>query len=359
MADIKTGVRGRVKHAHERIELIDYLLFTFKHFNTRTAFLDQVNQRLQEDKKITAATLDKDIKYLRELLTNIDADGNGVKLINTKERGYHYSDPDFSYFKNTVTEDDKNLLLLANSLFNVFKGTHLQDKFGNIVNKILSESINKKPIHGLAESTFIQLETSHSSIGNEWIPRLLEAIYEKETLIMNYAGFNKPEKIKHICPYVLKQYHGKWYMVAYDYNCERTDKTNVFSLEGIRSLDISNKKFYNDPDFNAADYFKYSIGVWHWHEQNPEKIVLEFSEHFDRILASPIHHSQQSHHNKEENILRVELEVYQSPELEMLIQSYGSAVKVISPESLIDRIKSGAQKVAALYASCFLALIFI
>lgn len=350
MADIKTGVRGRVKHSFERIELIDNLLFTFKHFNTRTDFLAQVNQRLPEDKKITAATLDKDIKYLRELLDNIDVDGNGVELLHTNERGYHYSDPNFSYFKNAVTEDDKNLLLLANSLFNLFKGTPLQDQFGNIVNKVLSESISNKPVHGLAESTFIQLETSHSSLGNQWIPRLLEAIYEKETLIMHYAGMNKPEKIKHICPYVLKQYNCKWYLVAYDYNCERTYKTSVFSLEGIRSLDISNKKFYIDSNFNAVDYFKYSIGVWHWHDQIPVKVVLEFSRHFDRIIASPIHQSQQSFLNKEENVLRVELEVYQSPELEMLVQSFGSAVKVISPDSLIDRIKSSAQKVTALYA---------
>jgi|LakMenE18May11ns_1017448.scaffolds.fasta_scaffold9872231_2 predicted DNA-binding transcriptional regulator YafY len=349
MPAVKTGVRARVKHSNERIELIDQLLYQFKHFSTRKDFLAQVNQRLPIEENITASTLDKDLKYLRTLLDDVDHNNNGVELLYSKERGFRYSDPYFSYFKNSVTEDEKNLLLLANSLFNVFKGTPLHNQFSTIVNKVLSESLTGKPVHGLSELTFIQLETGNASVGNQWIPQLLDAIYNKDSLIMKYCGLNKPEKTKHICPYVLKQYHGKWYLVAYDYNCARPDKTSVFSLDGIQLLDISNKPYFIDPNFNASDYFKYSIGVWHWHEQTPVKVILEFSKHFDRIMASPIHHSQQCDLNKDGNKLRVELEVYQSPELEMLIQSYGSAVKVISPDSLIDRIKSGAQKVTALY----------
>ena len=191
----------------------------------------------------------------------------------------------------------------------------------------------------------LQLDNMKSSSGSKWVSVLLEAIYEKSTLKMKYKGFRKASKTKNICPYVLKQYQKRWYMVAYDYDCSRTEKTNVFALDCIEELELSHKDYFVDSKFSAEDYFKYSIGVWHWHEYKPVTVELAFTGYIDVILANPIHSSQKAILSEDSKTLSVTIEVYQSPELETLIRSYGSAVRVISPADLRDKIMEDARKV--------------
>lgn len=355
MPIVKTNIRtkGRVAHSNERIQLIDQILSKGStYIDTREKFLNLVNRQLPVGTgKVTVNTLDKDLKYLRSLLGDLMYnEGSEVTLDFSKDRGYHYSEKGFSYFKNSVNDSDKNLLMLASNLFNIFKGTALQAAFSEVVNKVLSESLTGGPDYDLSKNSFVQMESGYSNNATKWIPELLKAIYEKNTLKIKYKGFNKREKEKNICPHVLKQYRGRWYLVAYDHNCERNNKTSVFALDGIKQLEISGMKYLVASDFSAEDYFRYSIGIWHWHDQDPIKVVLEFSNYIEMVQINPLHHSQKAHLSKDGKKLTVEIEVYHSPELEMIIQGFGIAVKVISPSSLAEKIKESAKSVTTLYS---------
>jgi predicted DNA-binding transcriptional regulator YafY len=67
------------------------------------------------------------------------------------------------------------------------------------------------------------------------------------------------------------------------------------------------------------------------------------------VQANPLHHTQSSRLSKDGKTLAVEIFVYPSPELEIIIQGYGSAVKVIRPVTLAEKIADSARKVMALY----------
>ena len=353
MPIIKTNVRtkGRAARSNERLELIDQILCNGTYIDTREKFLKLVNRSMPPGTgNITVNTLDKDITYLRGLLGNLMLnEGSEVTLDFTKGRGYHYSERGFSYFKNLVNDSDKNLLMLASNLFNVFKGTALQEAFSEVVNKVLSESLTGGPLYDLSNYNFVQMESRYSINATKWIPELLKAIYERNTLKVTYKGFNKDEKEKNICPHVLKQYNGRWYVVAYDHNCERKNKTSVFALDGIKHLELSGVKYIVSADFSAEDYFRYSIGVWHWHDEDPIEVVLEFSRYIEMVQTNPLHHSQKTELSKDGKKLTVTIEVYHSPELEMIIQGFGNAVKVISPVSLAEKILESAKSVTTLY----------
>jgi predicted DNA-binding transcriptional regulator YafY len=340
--------KPKVKNANDRIKLIDQLLVKYGHINTRERFLKLVNNQLE--KQISQSLLDKDLKELRELVLqkNINENTN-VELRYSQASGFEYSERGYSYFSNSVNEGDKNLLMLASSLFNVFKGSPLQEKFSAVVNKVLAESLTGGPVHNLTTSDFVQMDASHSPSSTQWIPKILEAIYDQTTLEISYKSFGKQEKKKNICPYVIKQFHGRWFMVAYDHNCERKAKTNTFALDCIKKMEISGYKYIVDPDFSPMDYFRYSIGVYHLHEQEPIQVVLEFSEHIELVQSIPLHHSQKTELSKNGKLLTVTIEVYSTPELEILIQSYGSAVKVVSPLELVNKISESAKKVMQLY----------
>jgi predicted DNA-binding transcriptional regulator YafY len=300
---------------------------------------------LESDEEISGSSLSKDIAYINERIST-----KGVSIKCTHARGYHYTVEGFSMFRKEVDEEDKNLLMLASSVFSLFQGTMLQQKFSDLVDKVLSESLVGKGRQGLSELQLVQLGAGPVVNGSQWIPALLDAILSKETLVMVYEGIRKPAKQKHICPYVIKKHLNRWYMVAYDHNCERKMKTNVFSLDGIRSLDVSNRPYVSDPDFIPEDFFSYSLGVWQFHEKEPVHVELEFSGYIEEILVAPIHHSQRSKLSPDRKLLQVEITVYDSPELEMLIRGFGPHVKVISPRSLADRILLQASDTTKLYS---------
>lgn len=345
----KKSIRDTPRRYNERLEIIDDLLFKFDHIS-RENLLRKLNSHLQSP--ITNDSLSNDIKDLKIEIENINIkQGTDYELIHKRHVGYYYSDEKFKIFKNAVTGDEQNLLLLAGSLFNIFQGTELHEQFENIVNRLIDESITGDKFNNKNNKEFIQIENPIKPSSRKWIPQLLRAIREEWSLEIMYQNNEGVLKKKQLCPYVIKQYNNKWYMVAYDHSSSRELKTNVFSLDNIKSIDHSNKPYFKDANFNAEDYFKYSIGIWQEHEEKPLKVVLEFNDkrQFRSIENNPLHLSQKATLNKKQDKLIVTLEVFDSPELHSMIYRFGSSVRVLKPKALVEKVKEMAGKVIDLY----------
>ena len=342
----KRNLRPKAKLFNERLELIDELLFKLGHIQSRQELFKKVNAKLQD--KISIEAIDKDIVQLKDELIVYNLKNNSnVELKFNRNTGYQYTEKGFRLYKNSVSDDDKNLLLLANSLFNVFNGTPLQDKFSVVVKKIMSESLTGGANLDELPNDFVQVDRAVTLKSTKWIPKLLESIFEKDCLEIIYKG-----KKRDMCPYVIKQHRSKWYMVAWDHSSNHKSKTNVYALDTIEDiLGISSREYKVDPNFIPEDYFNYCIGIWHEHEQKPVKVVMEFSENklFNSIQNNPLHHSQQCHFNNTKDKLIVSIEVFDSPELYSIIYNYGSAVKVLEPKSVADKVMESARKVVDLY----------
>lgn len=338
-----------------RYEILDQLFRRELGSVLNGGFLSLVNRSLPRGglTPISKSQLDKDIRVIRNMLKVYNEINNTTIELdcNASNHTYYYSEHEFSLFKNIVTDEEKELLIWANNLFKIFKWEPLEKKFSTTVNKVLAESLSGGTVEGLSESNIIQLETGFGGAGNQWIPKLLKAIIEKECLEMQYKGLGKEEKKKRICPYVLKQFRGRWFMVAYDHDCTRPEKTNVFSLDGIINLDVcaTKWKYIVDDNFNAANYFSYSLGIWHSHDKEPIEVKLEFSSHIEMIQLNPLHHSQKATISKDGKKLNIEIKVYNTPELESMIMSFGTAVKVKSPDTLAKTIAESAERVNKTY----------
>jgi len=342
----KRNIRPTAKLFNERLELIDELVFKLGHIQSRQELFKKVNAKLKD--KISIDAIDKDILQLKDELNAYNLKNNtNVELKFSRNTGYHYTQKGFRLYKNSVSDADKNLLLLANSLFNVFNGTPLQDKFSEVVKKVMAESLTGGTNLEAIPNDFVQVDKSVSLKSTQWIPRLLEAIFEKDCLEIVYKG-----KKRDMCPYVIKQYRNKWYMVAWDYSSTHKSKTNLYAIDNIEKIvGYSGEKYFVDPEFNAADYFKYSLGIWHEHNEKPVKVVLEFLEQkmFNGIINNPLHHSQKHTLNKAKNTLTIEIKVYDCLELHTMINSYGCNVKVLEPKTVAEKIAETARMTLNLY----------
>lgn len=324
---------------------MDDLLSGGKSIKDRKTFFDKVNRRLKGP-QISINSFDKDLKDLKELVE--DRTNNKVTVQFSRDGGYRYSDPNFAYYTSAVNRDDQYLLELAINLFQVFKGTSMEEQYARIVDKVMSESINGGIYTDKERNEYIQMTTKMALGSGKWIDKLLKAIFHKDALEIQYKNSKGIISKKIISPYALKHHQNHWYLVAHDQLCERPDKTNVFSVDNIQRLEYSNKNYILE-DFSLNDYFKYSLGIWHLHEKDPVEVVLEFNKKMDYIRNTPLHHTQKESYDEVRNVLTVTITVYQTPELEMLIQGFGNSVTVISPQSLINRIKENAQEVLKLY----------
>jgi predicted DNA-binding transcriptional regulator YafY len=345
----KKAVRETPKRFNERLEIIDDLLYKYDYIS-RENLLRKLNSHLKSP--ITNDSLSNDIRDIKNEIEKVNLKkGSNVKLINNRNTGYFYSDHTFRLFRENVNKDDQTLLLLAASLFNIFQGTELHEKFENIVNRLIEESITTDKFINKKNKDFIQLESTIKPSSRKWIPQLLRAIGEEWCMEIMYQNNEGLLKKKHVCPYVIKQYNNKWYMVAYDHSSSRERKTNVFSLDNIKSIDHSNKVYFKDPNFNPQDYFKYSIGIWHEHDKKPITVVLEFNDkrQFLSIENNPLHITQQAFLNKKQDRLIVTLEVYESQELYSMIYKFGATVKVLEPTLLVEKVRANAEGVLNLY----------
>jgi predicted DNA-binding transcriptional regulator YafY len=328
----KTRGMPVVKNTKERLEIMDHLLYKFKSISSRKEFLKRVNGRLPFDQQISVFTLDNDLEYLRE---EIEADG--VKLMHNKTRGFFYSDPEYSKYKQTLNDDDKVLLILAENLFQNFKETSLKAKFKELVDKVVARGGASKFWEDISSLNFIQLEGGYSSPGTKHLPDLIQYIYEQKSIRVKYG----PEGgIKHLSPYVLKQNRGRWYLVAYDHSKTGAESIKIYSLDRMMELNDSPKPYYKDPRFSAEDYFKYSLGIWHKYDEKPIKVELEFTNPRLMETIREVHlHGTQRLVSKTAKKLRIEIEVYETVELETMILGYGKEVKIMSPKHLKERIQ--------------------
>ena len=204
------------------------------------------------------------------------------------------------------------------------------------VNNIISESVS---LHSR-----ILLESIPSA--NNRLEHIISAMKKDRILHIIYKKYDSDQGKEYvIAPYCIKLYHRRWYLLA------RLDSGDfrIFSLDRIRETVITDENFEVEPDFDAEAYFSECFGVVRVDDIKPEKIVIRaFGTECNYLRDLPLHHSQREIANTEDY---TDFELYLRPTLDLQgqILSRGSRLKVLSPQSLADKISRTLQEAVALY----------
>ncbi|MFN6244198.1 MAG: helix-turn-helix transcriptional regulator [Bacteroidota bacterium] len=292
------------------------------------------------------------VKKLKEL---VDDDTDGKIKIKTSKSGYYYAEAKsrkpvaYRLFKDFIHREEENLLFMAKSFFEQFPSA-LSRSYTMAVDKILKTRSYRGQINRLENINLIEIGENKIDKGIYWVEKIVDAMIEKKAIRIEYKkNISEKAKRKILSPYILKKHESKWYLVAYDHTSKYNPKTNVFTLSKIEDFSISNEIFIDDAYFSAKDYFKYSIGIWHYHNYKPVKVKIQVidKEQWIKCIDNPIHHTQKVISDKESII---EIHVYDSPELEKLILKYGPNIKVLAPSTLVEKTKETFKKALDLYS---------
>ncbi|MBR4176620.1 MAG: WYL domain-containing protein [Bacteroidales bacterium] len=200
----------------------------------------------------------------------------------------------------------------------------------------------------LAEkSACVSFENNESLAGMGNFNFLLSCIMGRKPVTLRYRSFRSKEaKDINVYPYYLKQYNGRWYLLA---TPERHSNIAPYALDRILTVNIWETIFIpTDVDFDA--FFADMIGVTTDPNSKVEQIVLRIdARRYPYVETKPFSEKQKIV-NKNDNTVTITFPMHVNVELVSEILSFGSDIEVLEPLALRQKIAQQIELACNLYS---------
>lgn len=125
--------------------------------------------------------------------------------------------------------------------------------------------------------------------GREWLEPILSALQQNRELELSYENFVGVKFYGAVQPLCVKLFKRRWYVLA-----QLADgRKRIFSLDRIKSLELTDKRFNYPDDFSPEEYFHDVFGIIAGVDRKVENILIRTYAELPGYLRSlPIHHSQ-------------------------------------------------------------------
>ena len=296
------------------------------------------------DARVSISTIEKDIYAMRY----DSALGYEAPIAFHKyNKGYHYTDADFSIKKVPLRDEEVEALQFAAQTLYQFKDVPVFTAFEQVLSKLKEhvslsgENLNEE------YREYMLFEDSEKGTGERYLTLLLKAIREKRKVNLSYSFFQEEKEGKDyiLNPYLLKQFRLRWYLLAWD---AKAEKVKTFGLDRILSLEVTSE-FFLKKEFSAAKYFKDTYGINHT-SKPPEQILLKIERPQSKyFLSRPMHPSLRLLRSEEDgDVLSLDL----VPNLDLIneLMSWAPHVEVLEPELLRKEMIKKIQDLSMLYS---------
>jgi predicted DNA-binding transcriptional regulator YafY len=291
------------------------------------------------DKELSMRTLRLDLHAMRSGKLGYEA-----PIVVTNKKYYSYEDPSFSITNIPLTEQDLHTLKQVSQLLHQFKGfshfSEMNELISKLDDKIYSEQFQRTPI--------IDFEKNELLTGMQWLEVLHKAVASETTVVLTYQSFKarNPSDII-FYPYLLKEYRNRWFVLGIK---KQGKEIVTFALDRIQQITFPEKEPYRThKNFNPYEYFQPIIGVTRNSGENAVTVqFLANPYHAPYIKTKPLHSSQQLIEERKEGMV-FSIFVIPNFELERELIGYGEGIKVLSPNSLVRRIRKKVEHMLTLY----------
>lgn len=308
---------------------------------------------------VSDRTLEADIRELKKILASKYTSLEPTQLLkySRSRGGYYYPEP-ISAYTDIDSRDIRNLQELSRSLSGF---THLF-----VTNEAKNAFYKLKAIAKLEESTKgltglwspVIYTKEGMRDGQEFFDDIIHSIEDLIAVTLQYRAFGRKQFKKHlVLPLVIKEWQNAWYLLACplpDLGIKhlrlKKDELQLFALNRIQKISkepISFKtKITNLKDFNPANYFKNSFGVFRENlttkEKQPEifKLVLSTNDPwmYDYIKRTPVNPTLHILSDDPDNsYLRFTMNLEWSPELEAFLLQFSPMLKLNAPVKAVKK----------------------
>ena len=281
-----------------------------------------------KDTYVSKRTVQLDIQTMRS-----NKLGYNAPIVVYDKKYYTYEDESYSITNIPLTSIDMEILKDSVEMLGQFKDFSLFTELNGIIHKledkVYRESQDKSPI--------IYIEKNEQLKGLEHLDTLYKAIHKNIGLQVKYKSFKaRDESTLAFIPYILKEFNNRWFIIG-----RKPTKKNILTLalDRISGIQMDLNIKYDTNNFNAESYYMNTIGVTVLNNENIVETILQVNrQNAPYVLTKPFHHSQKIIERCSDGSIIISLLVHHNFEFERLILGFGSAIKVIKPRRLKNRI---------------------
>lgn len=175
---------------------------------------------------------------------------------------------------------------------------------------------------------------------------IIDAVKHNHAIRFTYAPFSRtvPTRGVVVEPYLLKLFRQRWYVAG---RAVADDRIKTYALDRISDVEVTDREFQPDPDFDPAAYFAHSFGII-VDSSRPRRVTLRTSAREAKYLrALPLHESQEEMMHEEYSVFHYHLQLTYDFIQELM--SLGPAVKVEAPDDLRALLTERLRATLALY----------
>ena len=327
------------KNALIRYKTIDQCLRNTMRTWTLNDLIDACSDALYEyevkDIYVSKRTVQLDIQLMRS-----DKLGYNAPIEVYQRKYYRYAEEGYSIMNIPVTENDVKVMNDAIQVLRQFKDFSLFKEMDGVLQR-LEDSVHSSQKNNRA---IIHLDKNEQLKGLKFIDPLYNAIQLKKVLTITYQSFKAREAKKMIVhPQLLKEFNNRWFLLSY----YQKGFMNL-ALDRIINISENDNSNYIDKEVNGDEYFKNIIGVTVLNSK-PRRIEFWVEKRLaPYVITKPFHHTQRVIKETDEWVV-FNILVQINFELERLLLSYGSSIKITKPQNLSKRIKSQLKEAYSLY----------
>ena len=311
--------------------------------------LEAVNEVLQNynGTSIEERQLYKDIRDMEREAVNGGSDVTIDRIQDGKRKFLRYSDPNFTLFEPSITQEEAQLLSDTVQLLSRFKGFPQYDWLDETLARLRQTFQLDDEVAGK-----VSFQQNPYLSGLKWFGQLFDAIVKKEVLNVTYHHFGKKPRVRQVHPYQLRQSGNRWYLVGFEERLAARHPLVMLPIDRIDEVEevqvvrevqgkeddykrVEGVRFREKPaDLDIDDYFYDIVGVSLNPESEPERIVLKVGyPDAEYLNTKPLHGSQHLVERTNEG-MTFELKVIPNEEFMQQLLTYMHNGEVVRPKKL-------------------------
>ncbi len=193
--------------------------------------------------------------------------------------------------------------------------------------------------------------------GNTWLTTFMQAMRDNKVVKITYKKFNAAQEDNFEAePYFMKVANRRWYVIvrALHYveknrqNNTNEDEIRVYALDRILNVEITDKSFKIDPNFDADAFYDGCLGVMHTKEKKQRVLIKAYGGARNYMETLPFHESQKIVSSDGESTV-FEMNVKITNDFLQLVMMQGGMIEVLEPQSVRDQMRDLAKTLMGYY----------
>ena len=205
----------------------------------------------------------------------------------------------------------------------------------------------------LADSAAVKERMVLESVpaGEQYLDTIIRAIRTNHRLRIGYQKFHAEGYVKTVCPYALKLFHQRWYLLA-RLDANNTNNTNatksqslcdddqmrIYALDRTTMLEWTDETFRMPADFSPQAYFSEYYGVLTDGTPMAHVVIRAHSWTPNYLRTLPLHHSQREIATTE-HYADFSFDIRPTADFLGQLLSHGDGIEVLEPQHLRQKIK--------------------